>query len=380
MQVPSTVPPVLLLDEEGKAIDLKAAKVRTAVAREYVEDCRTRKFKVTRKGRTYIEEVRGPKADPCVALLFAGPPRYGDDDAWSQEKIGAWAEACIKWTLKSAGKGCRIAHCALHQDEAAPHLHLVLVAADEKGRLGWNRIRQGFGTGKERGPELMSAMQSSFHLEVGKQHGLERGEVGSKATHQPIDRQKGLELRIAEELKPLQGRVAAEKNRADTAEERAAEAVGKRLAAEKNRADTAEERAAKAVTEQEGVEGERNFAQQSAEAVGQAAAKMHEEIETLEAAAVGADGEIETLKAAAVEADGEIETLKAARDQAQRELKRAEAGRKQVGVNFDAMVGVVRELGVDRGDFDAAARRAGFGDAAAQFLRSKVGPGRGQER
>ena len=53
---------------------------------------------------------------------------------------------------------------------------------------------------------------------------------------------------------------------------------------------------------------------------------------------------------------------------------------KQEGVNFDAMVGVVRELGVGRRDLDAAARRAGLDGEEAQFLRSKVGLGRGHER
>ena len=218
MVVPHSVPPVVLLDKNGRQITLEAAQARTAAAREYIEDCRNRKYEVTRKvvvegpdgtttkARTVVEGVRGRKADPCVALLFAGPPRYGADDAWSQKKIAAWSAACIKWALNRGGNGCRIAHCALHQDEAAPHLHLMVVAADEKGRLGWNRIRRGYGvTGRERGPELMSAMQTCFHLEVGKQHGLERGEVGSTAKHKPIDRRKGLKLRIAEETKAVQG-------------------------------------------------------------------------------------------------------------------------------------------------------------------------------
>ena len=70
----------------------------------------------------------------------------------------------------------------------------------------------------------------------------------------------------------------------------------------------------------------------------------------------------------------------AERDQARTDLKTRTEARDQLIVNFDAMVGVVRELGVDRRDFDAAARRAGLDDDDAQFLRSKVGPGRGQER
>ena len=114
----------------------------------------------------------------------------------------------------------RVAHCALHQDEIAPHLHLVLVAADEKGRLGWNRIQQGFGTGKERGPELMSAMQTSFHNEVGKKFDLGRGEVGSTAKRQPIDRGKGLVARVEEERKRADDGISAAETRAAVAERR----------------------------------------------------------------------------------------------------------------------------------------------------------------
>ena len=139
---------------------------------------------------------------------------------WDQSRIRAWATTCIKWALDKGGKGVRVAHCALHQDEIAPHLHLVLVAADEKGRLGWNRIQQGFGTGKERGPELMSAMQTSFHNEVGKKFDLGRGEVGSTAKRQPIDRGKGLVARVEEERKRADDGISAAETRAAVAERR----------------------------------------------------------------------------------------------------------------------------------------------------------------
>ena len=221
------IPAVTHLDEEGKELTdgVKAAKKRATNAGTYIADCRNRKYEVTRNGQTVYEGVRGRKADPCAAFLFAGPPPYGDAGAWDQPKIRAWAATCIKWALDKGGKGVRIAHCALHQDEKSPHLHLVLVAADGMGRLGWNRIQRGFGTGKERGPELMSAMQTSFHNEVGKAYGLDRGEVGSTAKRQPIDREEGLAARVDEERKRAdEGIAAAEEGRA-AAEERAAAVV-----------------------------------------------------------------------------------------------------------------------------------------------------------
>ena len=216
------IPAVTHLDEEGKELTdgVKAAKKRATNAGTYIEDCRNRKYEVTRNGKKVREGVRGRKADPCSAFLFAGPPPYGDAGAWDQSRIRAWATTCIKWALDKGGKGVRVAHCALHQDEIAPHLHLVLVAADEKGRLGWNRIQQGFGTGKERGPELMSAMQTSFHNEVGKKFDLGRGEVGSTAKRQPIDRGKGLVARVEEERKRADDGISAAETRAAVAERR----------------------------------------------------------------------------------------------------------------------------------------------------------------
>ena len=407
------VPPVVLLDEDGKSISLKAAKARTAAALAYIEDCRIRKFEVTRqvevKGpngtkvkmrRTFVEGVRGRKADPCVALLFAGPPRYGDDDAWSQKKIGAWAEGCIKWALKKGGKGCRIAHCALHQDEAAPHLHLVLVAADEKGRLGWNRIRQGFGiTGKERGPELMSAMQSSFHLEVGKQHGLERGEIGSTATHQPIDRQKGLELRIAEELKPLQRKVDGEPERADKAEERA-DKVEEQAADERQRADEvarvaderkrelvnkAEEQAAderQRADEAARVADERKRADEAADERVKAAQELAKEREDervrYERLFLDTRDENEDLHEEVLTLKDKLDQAQKDLDQAQKDLVEEANARDQQRDNFKVMAGVVRELRPSRWDLDSAAKRAGIDDGDdLQWLRNEVERGRG---
>ena len=67
--------------------------------------------------------------------------------------------------------------------------------------------------------------------------------------------------------------------------------------------------------------------------------------------------EIETLEDAAVKTYGVIETLKAG-----------------------ALADVVRELRHNRRDFGAAVQRVGFNDEVAQWLWSKVEPGRGRER
>ena len=54
-------------------------------------------------------------------------------------------------------------------------------------------------TGSESGRALMGALQERYHREVGSKFGLARGERGSTAVHQPIDRVAGVKDRIEEE-------------------------------------------------------------------------------------------------------------------------------------------------------------------------------------
>ena len=179
--------PVVLLDDEGEEIDLAAAKTRTTEAQKYMQKCRRKK-------------TRGRQPMGGSTWVFAGPPRYDSEDAWSSAEVRSWAVDCTKWAKKRSGKGSRIAHCALHQDEAAPHLHVTVIVADEQGRLGWNRIRKNFGVeGKTSGVLLMSGLQDNFHAAVGSKHGLDRGEVGSNREHAPVDRALGLKIRVEEE-------------------------------------------------------------------------------------------------------------------------------------------------------------------------------------
>ena len=290
------IPAVTHLDEEGKELTdgVKAAKKRATNAGTYIEDCRNRKYEVTRNGKKVREGVRGRKADPCSAFLFAGPPPYGDAGAWDQSRIRAWATTCIKWALDKGGKGVRVAHCALHQDEIAPHLHLVLVAADEKGRLGWNRIQQGFGTGKERGPELMSAMQTSFHNEVGKKFDLGRGEVGSTAKRQPIDRGKGLVARVEEERKRADDGISAAETRAAVAERRTELA----------------ERAAAGVM-QRAVEEATVQVQGRIDGLDRGLAKAKRVMEDAKAEALNLARALSTAEGRAATAEGEVRTLQA---------------------------------------------------------------------
>lgn len=129
------LPAVELLDEHGKVITRENADRRRNKAVAYLEDCR--------KVRS-----RGPKPKPCVEFIVAGLS-WDDPIERHRELLGAAAQHI----LRCGGPGVRIAHRALHLDEGQPHGHILVVVADEGGRLGWNRVRRGFGmSGNESGP------------------------------------------------------------------------------------------------------------------------------------------------------------------------------------------------------------------------------------
>ena len=55
--------------------------------------------------------------------------------------IKLFTQSALTWILQQAGSGSRLVRCAVHCDEASPHVHIAIVCADEDRRLGWNRVR-----------------------------------------------------------------------------------------------------------------------------------------------------------------------------------------------------------------------------------------------
>ena len=75
-----------------------------------------------------------------------------------------YGAAAVRWIVAAAGPDSRVAHAALHQDAAFPHVELMLVVADARGRLGWNKVAAGF-AGADAPPvgdrRFMAAVQTS---------------------------------------------------------------------------------------------------------------------------------------------------------------------------------------------------------------------------
>ena len=214
--------PIVHLGDDGAPTGSEAAERRLEYARLHITKCR------------YVgQHTRGRKADPVGSFMIAGMPQYTDHDNWRPlfEHCGVehvlerdsmayrrlqgavsmrFFGDALKHIRTCAGRGSVVAQCVVHQDELSPHCHIQLVMADDRGRLGWNRIKATFTPDPARAytrQELMSKVQDHFHAQVAEQWGLERGEktgaAGATRRREPIDREKGLQLRVEEETAAL---------------------------------------------------------------------------------------------------------------------------------------------------------------------------------
>ena len=419
--------PVVLLDEEGEQIDQQAAGERTKSAQAYMQKCRRKK-------------TRGRQPMGAATWVFAGPPRYDGEKEppWSTEQVRAWSKDCVQWLVDRAGPGSRLAHCALHQDEGAPHLHATLIVADDQGRLGWNRVRNRFTVEGKTGKLLMSGLQDNFHEAVGRKHGLERGEVGSAREHAPVDRELGVRIRVEEERKRTQDakvqaghRIAEVLERADedAAQRyrdrfddatRAAEAAGERAARATEERDEARRERDRAVRERDRTRERANLGADTLRFMSGELGKLKRENEQLRGAAKkvlqrldqqdnqwklrldeqvaaakqeSAD-ELTRMRRERADAIGEVGTLQVERDQARRERSQALQEVKTMAAERDEalderdresrwgdrLVRVVRELGPGRRELAEAADRAEMRPEVRDWLVQEVERGRGRDR
>lgn len=134
---------------------------------------------------------RGRRAQSAVEFVCAGVPPYGSKrykaEGWTPARELKFARACLDWIRRRAGPQSRIAAAAWHRDESAGHLHCQLVPI-HVSKLGWTHIREGFETGTGPASARMSRIQDAFHEDVAAGFGMGRGQKGSSAKHQPIDR------------------------------------------------------------------------------------------------------------------------------------------------------------------------------------------------
>ena len=210
---------------------------------------------------------RGRRPKEAVDLVIAGPAPYYvkrkcedgmvevalNPKRWSEERELEWAQKVRDWVQELFGPRTAIVTLDLHRDESSPHVQGLVIPIDEDGRLGWCKVRDAASKKfrnevrkahkeavrqvwerREAGDELADppplsiksrygVFQDSLYYRVSRGYGLERGQVGSKASHEQIDRTKAAERRqgLAESRERQATRVAvSQQQQADSAQER----------------------------------------------------------------------------------------------------------------------------------------------------------------
>lgn len=110
-----------------------------------------------------------------LEYFIGGSP--GALNAMSREDQDAYFRRALDWLEERHGRE-NVLSAVIHRDEATPHMTVMTIPLDDRGRLNARALVG------DRGK--LSAMQTDFAERVGKPHGLERGVQGSRATHERV--------------------------------------------------------------------------------------------------------------------------------------------------------------------------------------------------
>lgn len=108
----------------------------------------------------------------AIEYLIGASPE--DLHGKSQQEQDAYFRDGLEW-LKGRHGAENVIYAGIHRDEQTPHMYAYVVPIDQRGKLN---CRAYLG-----GAKALNQMQTEFALQVGQQHGLQRGIEGSKARH-----------------------------------------------------------------------------------------------------------------------------------------------------------------------------------------------------
>lgn len=125
---------------------------------------------------TKTGKIRKNAVMACEFLITASPEVLNAKEKKEQD---AYFQDALKWLEDRHGKE-NIVCAGVHRDETTPHMYVYVVPRDPAtGKLNCRKFYGGH-------KDVMSKLQTEFHEKIGKNHGLERGEKGSKAKHTKI--------------------------------------------------------------------------------------------------------------------------------------------------------------------------------------------------
>ena len=166
--------------------------------------------------RSELKGRRGrPVKNPYMELVIGGPPPYetlGSESAWTQARTFAYFRGVLSF-LAEAVPDMVVVSAYIHQDERAPHLHVLFLPYNaETGRVGGAQVRTSLSglsaarmvikDGKEveqrvSNREHLRGFHTQLHEQVSRHYGLDR-DLGRKGEYVPrFDREVGVFLRAA---------------------------------------------------------------------------------------------------------------------------------------------------------------------------------------
>lgn len=175
---------------------------------------------IDRKGKTVVEAVRAvhaeidalckknkwhQRADAVTAseIIISASPEYfrpGDPDRagfYEQPRVDAWLEAVLPWVHATIGAQCDIVSITVHLDETTPHIQIIGVPRNHRGELSHRAVFGGELAGHELSEWQTRAAEPVVHL------GIERGLMGSLATHKKIKAHYGVVNQPTPEIPPI---------------------------------------------------------------------------------------------------------------------------------------------------------------------------------
>lgn len=125
------------------------------------------------------EKIRKNAVHALEYVVTASPEKM---EEMGQTKSEAYLRDALTWLENKHGAE-NILSAVIHNDETTPHLQVLIIPLDDRGKLNARALVGGK-------PQL-SAMQTHFAENVGAKHGLERGIERSGARHEDIRRYHG---------------------------------------------------------------------------------------------------------------------------------------------------------------------------------------------
>ena len=120
------------------------------------------------------EKIRKNAVHALEYFVGASPEKMA---AMSRTQQDAYFRKALGWFEDRHGKD-NVLSAVIHRDETTPHMQILVIPLDARGRLNARELVGGKAT--------LSKMQTDFAHEVGIAFGLERGRERSQATHQTI--------------------------------------------------------------------------------------------------------------------------------------------------------------------------------------------------